>query len=234
MEENKITVVQALDERDMLVKRITSRIQKAQFADIIRPRAQTTWEARMTKAAFEAQAQSALQQIEDLIVRYDALNAAITVSNATTYLDTSRGRMPVSCAIALRNRLRGNGPYGELTDFEGRLSKRMEAVCKGEQEKLRRKNDAIRRETPAPKNEGIDPGKVVPLQAKGTAGKSTDAASRMERSKRPQERSMDLYRMVDPLDLRRKSEEITERREELLAELETKIKISNATTYLTI
>lgn len=249
MEENRITVVQALDERDLLVKRIMSKTQKAQFVDIMKPKASVTWQKRMPRAAFAAEAQSALQQIQDLIARYDRLNAAITLSNATTFLETSQGRMTVSCAIALRNRLRGSGTYGDLTDFEGRLVKKMESSYKEELDLQRKKNEAVRREAAASKKgkaSGRNSAQIVVLQGTGSQGKSKEASVGAGEGKgtgdgrspgaaaegRRQERDMDLMRMVDPLNIRRKAEEITERRDALLSELETKIKISNATTFV--
>ena len=40
--------------------------------------------------------------------------------------------------------------------------------------------------------------------------------------------------LVDPLDVRKKLDEIKERRERLLSELDTQIKVSNATTFVEI
>jgi hypothetical protein len=40
--------------------------------------------------------------------------------------------------------------------------------------------------------------------------------------------------LVDPLDVRKKVTEIQERREKLLSELDTQIKVSNATTFIEI
>lgn len=236
MEENRMTVVQALDERDLLIKKIAGRMQKAQFVDIIRPKASVTWERRLTRAAFTAEAQSALQQIQDLIVRYDKLNAAITMSNASTFLETSKGRMTVSCAIALRNRMRGSGPYGEMTDFEGRLARQMEENFRAQQEQARKKNEALRREA-AGKKRGGSNANIVVLQSADPASRSKAAAARGADSAQgiaPQERNADKMRIFDPLDVRKRSEALAESREALLAELETKIKISNATTYVTI
>lgn len=234
--ESRMTIVQALDERDLLIKKIMGRTRKAQFADLIRSKASITWEKRLTKPEFTAEAQSALQQIQDLITRYDKLNEAITMSNAATFLETSRGRMTVSCAIALRSRLRGSGPYGELTDFEGRLAQRMEESYAQEQELLRKKNDAVRKET-AQKKKG---GKVVVLQntGNGAAGKTAaadgDCASAGSEEHRRPEKSPELMRIFDPLNIRRKAEEIRESKEAFLMEIETKIKISNAVTYIEI
>lgn len=256
MEENKITVVQALDERDLLIKKINGRIQKAQFVDLIRPKAAVTWEKRLTRAAFTSEAQSALQQIQDLIVRYDKINAAITMSNAVTFLETSKGRMSVSCAIALRNRLRGSGPYGEMTDFEGRLARQMEENYETERELARKKNEAARREA-AVKKKSDTGANIVVLQSTETAArskavKSTGDAARSKAVRSAEdgagskavksaetaagdpEKNPDKMRLVDPLDVRRRAEALAETREALLTELETKIKISNATTYVTI
>lgn len=238
MEENRITVVQALDERDLLVKKIMNKMQKAQFVDLIRPKASVTREKRLTRAAFAAEAQSALQQIQDLIARYDSLNAAITCSNANTFLETSRGRMTVSCAIALRNRLRGSGSYGELTDFEGRLAKQMETGYQEMQALQRRKNETVRREG-AEKKKGAAATQIVLMKNGRAAGKSQGGPG-AERGKGTDtdaprsDKGEELLRLFDPLNLRRRAEEITEEREAILAELETKIKISNATTFVTV
>jgi hypothetical protein len=40
--------------------------------------------------------------------------------------------------------------------------------------------------------------------------------------------------LVDPLDVRKKVTEIQERRQKLLSELDTQIKVSNATTFIEI
>lgn len=237
MEENRMTIVQALDERDLLVKKILGKTQKAQFADIIRPKAAVTWEKRMTRAAFAAEAQSALQQIRDLIARYDKLNAAVTQSNAVTYLETSRGRMSVSCAIALRNRMRGSGTYGDMTDFEGHLVQRMETNYREMQEQQRRKNEALRKEAAAQKK-GTPQTQIVLMKNGRAAGRSQSCApgDKGERGGRDsrQERSGEMMRLFDPLNLCRQAEAIAEERERFLAELETKIKISNATTFVSV
>lgn len=197
--ESRITVVQALDERDFLIRKITGRMQKARFVDLIRPKAAVTWEKRMTREAFETQARGALQQLQALIERYDKLNMAVAVSNASTTISTSAGEMTVACAIALRSRLRGSSPYGELTDFEGKLAGKMEEEYREARERMKRRNEAIRRE-----------------RAPGTSG------------------SEDLMRVFDPLDVRRRAEKLTEEKERLLLELDAKIKISNAVTYVTV
>ncbi|MBQ7840661.1 MAG: hypothetical protein IJ390_09310 [Lachnospiraceae bacterium] len=254
--ESRITVVQALDERDLLIKKIKGKVEKAQFVDLMKPKASVTLEKHMTKSAFASQAQSALQQIQDLITRYDALNEAITMSNAETFLDTSRGRMSVSCAISLRNRLRGSGPFGELTDFEGKLVHQMEENFRTMQETQRRKNDIIRRESASRQKKG----KIFILRnadegarSQESAGEAAEAEGKEQKvvplsenmdqdngrrsgisAKDKSQKNPDLLRVVDPLNVRRKAESILESREALLMELDTRIKISNATTYIEV
>ena len=65
----RMLVTQALDERDLLVKKIRDKIAKASFVDTIKHNEETVLEARLTKEQFAQKAQSAYQQIQDLITR---------------------------------------------------------------------------------------------------------------------------------------------------------------------
>lgn len=250
--ESRMTVVQALEERDLLVKRILSRIQKAQFVDFIRAGGTTTRERRLTRTEFERQAEGALQQIKALIAYYDKLCFAISVSNASTLLETSVGEMTVACAILLRGRMRGNSVYGDLADFEGRLARRLEAVYPEYLEYARKRNDVIRRE-----NARIQPGRqegtVVLLKSADGTKKRAEKENPAERAGKTggeekdagrqgpvrekgsaREKGPDRLQVFDPLDVRQRAQELEEQREALLAELDAKIKISNATTFLTV
>lgn len=239
--ESRMTIVQALDERDLLVKKILDRTQKAQLVDLVRQRAAVTLEKHLTRGEFEAQARGALQQLEDLIARYDRLNFAISVSNAETMLETSRGRMTVACAIALRSRLRGDGVYGELADFEGRLAQKMEEQYRDTLDRMRRKNEAMRRTAlPRPQNNrGRNGAQVIVLQAGDPAARrSANPETGTKKSKGTMDavlaKQPDAFHLFDPLHLRQKAEAIWEEREQLLIELDTKIRISNANTLITV
>ena len=122
----KLLITQALDERDLLVKKIADKISKAGFVDTIRNNEDTVAKARIAKDDFARQAESAFQQIKDLITRYPKIDAAIVASNATTKVTTSYGEFTVAGAISLRNRLRGNGVHEGDADFEGNLLRKME------------------------------------------------------------------------------------------------------------
>ena len=122
----EMLVTQALDERDLLVKKINDKIQKASFVDTMKHNQNKVYANQTEKNIYVGQAESAYQQIMDLIMRYQKIDAAITESNAKTWIDTAYGRYTVAAAISLRSRLRGVGTYGDEADFERRLSKKME------------------------------------------------------------------------------------------------------------
>ena len=121
----KMLVTQALDERDLLVKKIADKIAMASFVDTIKPNEDKVFTKRIDKDEYAKEAESAYQQIVDLIDRFQKIDAAIVASNASTEITTSYGTFTVAGAIALRSRLRGAGAYGGDADFEGRLQKKL-------------------------------------------------------------------------------------------------------------
>ncbi len=66
----KMLVTQALDERDLLIKKIRDKIEKANFADTIKHNEEKVIEARVSREEFSKDAESAFQQIQDLISRF--------------------------------------------------------------------------------------------------------------------------------------------------------------------
>ena len=115
----KMLVTQALDERDLLVKKISDKIDKASFVDTIKPNEDKVYSKRIGKDEYAKEAESAYQQIVDLIERFQKIDAAIVASNAETEITTSYGKFTVAGAISLRSRLRGLGTYDGEADFEG-------------------------------------------------------------------------------------------------------------------
>ena len=103
----KMLVTQALDERDLLVKKISDKIDKASFVDTIKPNEDKVYSKRIGKDEYAKEAESAYQQIVDLIERFQKIDAAIVASNAETEITTSYGKFTVAGAISLRSRLRG-------------------------------------------------------------------------------------------------------------------------------
>ena len=113
-------VTQALDERDLLVKKINDKIAKASFVDTIKPNEDKVYAKRIDKAEYAKEAEAAYQQINDLIRRFQLIDAAIVESNAKTEVNTSYGTFTVAGAISLRSRLRGMDAYDGEADFESK------------------------------------------------------------------------------------------------------------------
>ena len=63
----KMLVTQALDERDLLVKKIADKIAKASFVDTIKPNEDKVFTKRTSKEEYAKEAESAYQQITDLM-----------------------------------------------------------------------------------------------------------------------------------------------------------------------
>ena len=76
----KMLVTQALDERDLLVKKISDKIDKASFVDTIKPNEDKVYSKRIGKDEYAKEAESAYQQIVDLIERFQKIDAAIVAT----------------------------------------------------------------------------------------------------------------------------------------------------------
>ena len=72
----KMLVTQALDERDLLVKKIADKISKASFVDTIKPNEEKVYEKRISKEEYAREAESAYQQIVDLIERFQKIDSS--------------------------------------------------------------------------------------------------------------------------------------------------------------
>ena len=103
----KMLVTQALDERDLLVKKLGDKIDHIKLVDTKKVNEEKTIGQRVTTEEFGSAATSAYQQIMDYIDRYQRLDAAIVASNASHFVETSLGQFSVAGAIALRARLKG-------------------------------------------------------------------------------------------------------------------------------
>ena len=214
----KMLVTQALDERDLLVKKINDKIQKMQVVDTKKHNETKTIAVHVSVEEFGDNAMSSYQQILDLIDRYQRIDAAIVASNASTMIKTSYGEYTVAGAIALRNRLKDSGIYDDKADFEGLLIKRMEHQYNISVEYAESKNKML--ETQA---------ETMRLSILGKDSKVKDA--------KPLE-VVDAYikenttEIIDPLESQKKAQELKEKKDVLLSELDTQIKVSNATTMV--
>ncbi|MDO5484806.1 MAG: hypothetical protein Q4F51_00625 [Sarcina sp.] len=216
----KLLVTQALDERDLLVKKIADKIAKASFVDIMKNNEETVSRARVDKDAFGRQAESAYQQIRDLIARFQKIDAAIVASNAATRIQTSYGEFTLAGAISLRSRLRGAGAYEGRADFEGALLRKMETDFQSQVQNIEIKNRQLQSTA---ENMRLS---ILGKDSKVKDDKPLDVVEAYVRE--------NTTVLIDPLKIETQIEAIKEKRETLLRELDTQIKVSNATTYVEI
>ena len=214
----KMLVTQALDERDLLVEKINDKIRKIKAVDVKKRNEDQTAVERMTVEDFKKGADSAYQQIMDLIARYEKIDAAIVASNAATWIETTYGKYTVAGAIALRNRSKDSVGMGDTTNFELRLVNQLEQQYQAGVQTLEARN------------------KMVDLQAENMR---TSILGRDNKVKDPTPLAVvDTYikenttEIIDPLGAKKKVQELNERVNTLLTELNTKIKVSNATTMI--
>ena len=220
MMEQKMLVTQALDQRDLLVKKICDKIRKASFTETKKHNEEKVMERRVTQKEFEKEARSSYQQIIDLIHWYDKVDQAILHSNAETIIETSYGTMSIANALALRSRLNCSNAYDSDSNFEGNLMMKL-------QEEL---NEKIR--VMEQKNKGLqNTAETMRLSILGKDTKTKDETPLKVVDVYVQENTTEL---IDPLNVRKKIDELNERRETILNELDTKIKVSNATTFVEI
>lgn len=220
MMEKKMLVTQALDQRDLLVKKICDKIRKASFTETKKHNEEKVMERRVTQKEFEKEARSSYQQIIDLIHWYDKVDQAILRSNAETIIEISYGTMSIANALALRSRLNCSNAYDSDSNFEGNLMMKL-------QEEL---NEKIR--VMEQKNKGLqNTAETMRLSILGKDTKTKDETPLKVVDVYVQENTTEL---IDPLNVRKKIDELNERRETILNELDTKIKVSNATTFVEI
>lgn len=216
----KMLVTQALDERDLLVKKIGDKIKKASFSDVKKHNEEKVMEGRLTEEDFRKEAESAYQQINDLIARFQKIDAAIVASNASTMIHTSFGDYTVAGAISLRGRMRGTGSFDEDADFEKKLYDKMKAELDNRLVIIENKNKQLEATAES-----------MRLSILGKDSKTKDDKPLEVVTTYVKENTAEL---VDPLDVKKKVEEIREKRDKLLSELDTQIKVSNATTFIEI
>ena len=213
----KLLITQALDERDLLRKKINNKIQKANFVDMAKNNEENVVNARVDRETFKKQAEASFQQIRDLINRYQKIDAAIVASNASTKIQTSYGEYTVAAAISLRNRLRS---VDDKTDFEGNLLNTMEKTLINHIQAVDARNRKL---------EMTAEGMRTSILRKETKGKDDKPLEVVDTYVRE-----NTTVLIDPLDLKKKIDEIYEKNDTLLRELDTAIKVSNATTFIEI
>lgn len=214
----------ALDERDLLAKKITDKIGKISFVDVIRSNEENVFNLRQEKGKYIAKVKSGYQQFQDMNTLFQKLDEAILVSNANTVIRTENGEMTVANAILLRSRMKeteklsGTGKKDFGMQFLNELEQQYtNAVlqAKQENENLQRRADMMRKQ--------MDGNSTTPA----AENKNTEDFLK-------QYVHENSVRVVDPLDLKNRLEEMKKQQKKLLKELDMKIKVSNALTYVEV
>ncbi len=203
-----------------MVKKIADKIARASFVDSIKPNEDKVFAKKINKEEYAKEAESAYQQIVDLIDRFQKIDAAIVDSNAKTEITTSYGTFSVAGAISLRSRLRGLGAYEGEADFEGKL-----------QDKLKSEYDERVRFCDIRNSQLQATAESMRLSILGKDSKTKDEKPLGVVEAYVKENTTEL---VDPLDVKKKLEVMEEKRNVLLTELDTQIKVSNATTFIEV
>lgn len=217
---DKMLVTQALDERDLLVKKIQDKIEKASFVDTVKPNEEKVLDARVSRDEFAKDAERAYQQIQDLIDRFQKIDAAIVASNAQAKITTSYGEFTVAGAISLRSRLRGCGSYDGDANFELALQCKMESDFQIKLAFAETKNKQLQSTAESMR---------LSILGKDTKVKDEKPLEVVEAYVRE-----NTTELVDPLEVQKKIAKLQEKRDTLLTELDTQIKVSNATTFIEV
>ncbi|MDC7287772.1 hypothetical protein NXH76_08170 [Blautia schinkii] len=186
--ENRMLMIEALDEKALLEKRLREKIRNASFVDIVQHNGEIVWNNGVSRLRYCREAEYTYTQIISFIERYIRLTAAIAESNARTCIQTTYGTFTVSAALVLRSYLRDFSFYQDGTrDFGVQLYDCIETEY----------NHC--------------------LTVIGETNKVLHIAE-----------------LVDPLDIRKRIDEFLEKRNRFLSELDMRIRISNATTYISL
>ena len=216
----RMLITQALDERDLLVKKINDKIRRNLFVATRKHNTDAIFEQKQSMGEFSKEAESAYQSVRDLISRFNRIDAAIVRSNAETMIETICGRISVAGAISLRNRMKGSGSYEGEADFEGNLLDKLN----GDYQKA-----IINVETKNRELDGTADGMRLSILGKETRAKEGRPLAVVDTYV-----AENTTELVDPLGIREKIDALEEQRGQLLRELDTQIKVSNATTYIEI
>lgn len=212
----KMIVTRALDERDLLIKKINDAIDRASFVTVKKTSDDIVIGGKKSVQEFDDEARADLQSIRDLIRRYNRLDAAILLANATTDIEVAGVTMTRAAAINLRKTLLGRSFSN--TNFDDALIRKIN-------------NDFTKAKMAINKSqENADRQK----EAMSTALASSDKKVLSDDSLKSISAYCDnlVYSMVDPIDTEKVVGDLQGRQDELKANLESAIRISNATTYV--
>lgn len=213
----RMLVCNALDERDFLRKKIISAINSTYFIACKRVKDDKVRTTGYTDPkTFENEAKSAYQSITDMIDRYTRLDTAITLANASTEIKLSDDTvMTRAAAISMRKALVGD----TTTDFTGKLINVLERQFASVSATANELNAKADRELEQYKDNMTSGDKAKELTPAVTQTlESLVADNRAD--------------IIDPIGVEKEIKKLEDKYETLKKELDSAIKVSNATTFV--
>lgn len=224
----KMTLVEALDKKVLLQKRIHSRIRTTGFVEWHKHNELRTARKKQKVAEFEADARASYQSIMDLIAYYDKLNEAISKANAENKIETSIGEMSIAGVIArkdqLSKKMENTGILiddDENVDLEQMLARQLETQLAYALKKVNDQNQKNNTAAEMMRNS------ILGRENKGKEDSAVTSVVEAYLSKNKAE-------LIDPIGAEAQSKKLREENEKLLMELNVKLKIANATVEIEI
>jgi hypothetical protein len=214
----KMLITQALDERDFLRTKITDKINKLSGNMVAVVKASdTTTASGLTIDEFKEKVKSSYQSIQDLIKRYRAINIAINNSNNTETVTVKGKTYTRSEAIALRSEYLSKNSIDKMLN---------DVITREASDGLYRYQTNLDRFA-AHKRDYINA-----FLGKDRTKDSINDDKLIETIENFI--SKDNPILIDPLEITKNYDSLTQEATEFFKELETAIKVSNATTFIEI
>lgn len=210
----KMLITKALDERDFLAKKINEKINKTTFSATIRNKDKKI--NGVDVAEFEENAKSEYQSIMDMIDRYNRINSAITLSNATIKITFSDGTEMTKAEAIAKKKI-----FNQRDNFEKAIIDRLSynfANMTNSYDKLTREVDRM-----------SDDYKQSMLNSIADKNKKLD-----EDQVKAIDTMIEPYEpnIIDPIHIQEKIEKLVTKRDAFISEVDTLLKISNATEFV--
>ena len=206
-------ICDALDERDFLKKKIQKAVQHLNLITVKRKKDPKT-SINLTVEEFEAQAKSEYQSVMDMIDRYNRINVAIVESNAREMIKTRSGVEMTRAAAIAKKKI-----FSTSDDFQMLLHQSLVEQLESASSNFRAYSKS--------KDQLEDKYKTnLTTKEKGLSDEDLKAIEKIVEGETPE--------MIDPINIKDVADNLANDYNALVKEIDTAIKISNATTYIEI
>lgn len=207
----KMSVHKALAELKLLENKVLKAVDNGRYCGVNKHSADKI--NGITLETFAQNAQSAWDKANDLIKRYMALKRAVNLSNAQTKVFINGVDYTVAEAIAMKSQGIGYDQY-LLTEMKKQLAIAEKAITKENSENLEKRADAY----------------IIALHG-AKEGKTNTTEIEKQRAEFIASNTMDL---IDPLKISDKIEELQNKIDAFMTEVDAALSVSNAITEITI